>query len=51
MKEIVLEPVRTQGMIVHGLKNFNVIHFSERSEMFNANFIVIPHDQSEHICW
>lgn len=50
MKEIVVEPVRTQGIIVHGSKNLNVIHFSEWSEMFNTDFTVIPHSWSEHIC-
>lgn len=28
-KEIVLEPTKTQGEIVHGSKNLNVIHFAE----------------------
>lgn len=42
-KEMVLEPVRTQGMAVPGSKNLNVIHFSEWSEMFNADFAVIPY--------
>lgn len=50
MKEMVLEPLRTQGMIVHGSRNLNVIHFSDWSELFNADFTVISHDWSEHIC-
>lgn len=51
MKEMLLEPVMTQGMVVHGSKKLKVIHFSESSEMFNADFTVISPDWSEHICW